>query len=127
MDPEFAAAFSSEYPDAYSEAVKGNRSRSPRADAALAFHVPIVPSYLVRFVAGVIVLLFLMGGFQLMSQSTGNDELSIPSGKVLNSSFSPMIGLDSLVGISNGPSDDGQLNDTIAPIDKAGKKFFEKE
>lgn len=124
MDPDFAAAFSSEYPEAYREAVRGRRKHA--SDAAIAIHVPMIPQRLSRFAAGVAVMLLLIGAFYVASQTTDSSTVGIPSGQLLSSeggmSFSMLRGADR--GISTLADPNNDLGQKIAPIRDASRDFF---
>lgn len=88
MDPDFAAIFSKDYPEAYGEALRNRRRRnaSPSASTATTIHVPLVPPLVSRFMAGLVVMLLLIGAFFVISQTTDNRTLGIPSGQDMSSS-----------------------------------------
>lgn len=128
MDPNFAAAFNSEYPEAYNEAVRINKLRNVKSDPALAVHVPVIPNLLSRFIAGVTVMLLLIGAFFLIAENTGNDQLSIPSGQKLSESSVVKVSslkesAESLSAIVDPKSD---LSQKITPIGKKSSDFFNR-
>lgn len=128
MDPDFAAAFNNEYPEAYSEAVKVNRQRNVKSDPALAVHVPVVPNLLSRFIAGVAVMLLLIGAFFMIAQSSGNDKLSIPSGQRLSDQSGIKVSslkesAESFSALVDPKSD---LSQKITPIAKKSSDFFNR-
>lgn len=125
MDPDFAAAFSSEYPEAYSEAVANQRRRraSSSRDAAIAIHVPVVPHFVSRFAAGVALILLLTLMLMLFSQGGESTALALPSGQLLDSSggIDLEAGAERLSAIAGGGS--GDLVERMQPIDEFGKDF----
>lgn len=128
MDPDFAAAFNNEYPEAYNEAVKVNRQRNVKSDPALAVHVPVVPHLLSRFIAGVAVMLLLIGAFFMIAQSSGNDKLSIPSGQRLSDQSGIKVSslkesAESFSALVDPKSD---LSQKITPIAKKSSDFFNR-
>lgn len=128
MDPDFAAAFSSEYPEAYGAALrsKRGRNRTLSTDASIAVHVPVIPQFVSRLTAGVIVLFLLMVGFVAVSQSANGSTMGIPSGQLLNGpAGTGFSGSKVSSGISTLSSDDSSLGDKVAPIGEAGSSFLE--
>jgi len=88
MDPEFAKAFSNDFPEAYGATLRNQRRRGvgSTSDATIAIHVPVIPPLVSRLVAGIVVMLILVGGFFVISEATGNNTLGVPSGQAMNSS-----------------------------------------
>lgn len=137
MDPDFAEAFSTEYPEAYGRAVRSQRTEGARSksDAAITVHVPVIPPFLSRFTAGVAVMLVLIGGFFAISQATGNESLSIPSGQLMSKPVASGTGtaassIDSIFkipkGISTLSSSSTDLNQKLVTIDEMSKKMLKE-
>ena len=126
MDPSFAEAFNSEYPEAYGEAVRNKRRGSMRSDAAIAVHVPVFPQFVSRFSAGLLVMLLLIGAFFAISQGSQARGMGMPSGKVFTNSgssgFDPFGAIERGIGtVADTKSDLGQK---LSPIGKAGSDLL---
>lgn len=127
MDPTFEAAFSSEYPEEYNEALRSKRGKQSaiEPDAAIAVHVPIVPLFLTRFISGVVVMLLLIGAFFVISETNDTKALGLPSGQLLSKGGSSASGSNGS-GLSTLSDSDAELADKIAPIGEAGSNMFQK-
>lgn len=129
MDPDFAEAFNSEYPEAYGEAIRDKR-RGRMKDAAIAVHVPVFPVFMSRFTAGLLVMLFLIGAFFLISQSSAARGMGIPSGsQVFHSSTASKAGgtsvfgtVEDAIGAVSDPNND--LGQKLSPIGEAGNDLL---
>lgn len=129
MDPDFAEAFNSEYPEAYGEAIRDKRRGGMKSDAALAVHVPVIPAFISRFTAGLLVMLFLIGAFFVIAQSSQARGMGIPSGsQAFNSSSGGASGFNlfgSVVeGIGSVADPKSDLGQKISPIGEAGSDFL---
>lgn len=128
MDPDFAAAFSSEDPDAYRKAVK-NRSGKSAQDSAdegsLGVHVPLVPRLLTKVFAGALVLALVAGGVFFAAKGMGLDGFSIPGGKQMTAGSSAKSSMSTTSrGIATMADPDNALSDKIKPLGDAGRNFF---
>lgn len=130
MDPDFAEAFNSEYPEAYGEAIRDKRRGRIKSDAAIAVHVPVFPVFMSRFTAGLLVMLFLIGAFFLISQSSAARGMGIPSGgQVSHSSNSSdareasvFDTVEDAIGSISDPKND--LGQKLSPIGEAGNDLL---
>jgi len=129
MDPDFAEAFSKEYPEAYSEAVRSKRRRDSalRNDHATAVHVPLFPRLLTRLFAGVLILGLLGGSALLVTHHIKANGVGIPSGQQMtsgsSSGSSQSTGSKAVETLSD---PDNGLGDKIKPLGDAGKNFLQK-
>jgi len=127
MDPHFAAAFSSEDPDAYKKALKA-RSRGfqdTADDGSLGVHVPLVPKFLTKLFAGVLILGLVGGGIFFAVRGMGVEGFSIPGGKPMTAGSSAKSSMSTTSrGIATMADPDNALSDKIKPLGDAGKNFF---
>lgn len=82
MDPSFARELSSSNPEGYEKALRSSQ-RDTQIGSPSDIHVAMIPAPLTRFTAGVVVMLFLIAGFFLISESTNARAFGIPSGPVV--------------------------------------------
>jgi len=119
MDPDFEAAFSNEYPEAYGETVRQQRRRNSGAatDSTLGIHVPVIPTLVSRLLAGSIVLTILIGGFFFFTGSAADGKAGIPSG--------PTPGKNSSSGLSGYELKNtfANLSEKAEPLREVGKGF----
>jgi len=129
MDPNFAAAFSSEFPEAYDEALKAKRKRGAEIveDDALAVHVPVIPPLLSKLVAFGVLIALGVGGYFLLTDTFGVHGAGLPSGTTMSdrSGFDPS-GSKAAQDIGQISDPNSGLGEKVAPIGNAGKDFLKK-
>lgn len=129
MDPDFAEAFSRESPEAYSEALKFKRKRdySLRSNHATAIHVPLIPRFITRLLAGVLILGLLGGSAILVNDHIRNNGVGIPSGRTMTGTSNSGDSESSQAQVIDTLSDpNNALGDKIKPLGDAGKNFLQK-
>jgi len=128
MDPDFAAAFSSDDPDAYRKALKSRSTRSaqdPADEGSLGVHVPLVPRLLTKLFAGTLVLGLVAGGIFFAAKGIGTGDFSIPGGKPMTAGSSAQSSMSTTSrGIATMADPDNTLSDKIKPLGDAGRSFF---
>lgn len=127
MDPDFAEAFSKEYPEAYSEALMSKRRRdfSLRSNPATDLHVPLLPQLLKRVLAAVVILGILGGSALLVTQHIRANGVGIPSGGHLMSGSKSGGSLsDEAQAVDTLSDPNNALGDKIKPLGDAGKSFL---
>jgi len=128
MDPDFAAAFNSDDPDAYRQALKSRSGRGvqdPSDDGSLGVHVPLVPRLITKLFAGVLIFGLVAGGIFFTAKGVGIEDFGIPGGKPMTAGSSAQSSMSTTSrGIATMADPDNTLSDKIKPLGDAGRNFL---